>query len=259
MAGNSKEKLRIKYYECNMTKAQHFLAYLVFSLLISVVFYIYYHAIVFSLIGGLLFGILQEKNFAKSVMKKRQSRLRLQFKEFLEIISISISGGRGRSMENAVIDSLRELKMVFNEDSDIVREISLIVSDYQQAGIPIADGFAELAERSEIDDIASFAAIYRTTVGKSSEFGYIITQTRNIIKDKVEIIKEIETSITAAKSETYMMLVLPLIIVVMISSMGSDFLEALFTTAIGRVAATFGVGCTLLSYAIAQSATEIEL
>lgn len=162
-------------------------------------------------------------------------------------------------MENAVVDSLRELKMIFNSDSDIVREIGLIVTDYEQAGIPMSRGFEEFGERSGIDDVSSFAAIYKTIEGKTSDFGYIVSQTRDIIKDKAEITMEIETSITSAKSEAYMMLVLPLILVAAMSTMGSGFLDALFTTAIGRASATVGVICTFVSYVIAVRAAEIEV
>lgn len=253
------QKIRLKYYECNMTKLQHILAYLVFAAGIAVVLYIYYRLLLVSVIGGLVLAVFQEKNYAKSVIKKRQKRLRLQFKQFLDIVSISVSGGAGRSMENAVEDSLRELKMVFNEDSDIVREIGLIVSDYKQAGIPLSQGFKELGERSEIDDIMSFAAVYKTIEGKTSDFGYVISQTRDIIKDKVEITMEIETSITSAKSEAYMMLVLPLFLIVVMTTMGSDFMKSLFTTAIGRASATVGVICTFVSYVIATRATDIDV
>ena len=257
--GENKDKIRIKYYECNMSKIEHILAYLVFAVAIAIILYIYYHILIISVIGGLIIAVWQEKNYAKSVTKKRQNKLRLQFNEFLEIIAISISGGSGRSMENAIKDSLRELYMMFGERADIVREIGLIVSDYEHAGIPMKTGFQELGERSEIEDIVSFAAIYATIEGKTSDFGYIISQTHEIIRDKVEITMEIETSITSAKSEAYMMLVLPLVIVVAMTSMGGGLMDSLFTTFTGRLAATFGVICTFASYVIATKATEIEV
>ena len=256
---DEKNKVRLKYYECNMTKGQHMLAYLFFSVMIGVVLFIYYRFIPVAVIGGFIIGIWQEKNYSQTVTKRRQEKLRLQFKEFLEIISISICGGSGRSMENAVEDSLRELQMIYNQDSDIVREIALIVSDYRHAGIPMVKGFEELGERSDIDDVLSFAAIYKTIEGKTSDFGYIIAQTRDIIKDKVEIAMEIQTEINSAKSEAYMMLVLPLVLVIMMSTMGSGFMDSLFTTAIGRIAATVGVICTFVSYVIATRAAEIDV
>lgn len=255
----NKDKIRIKYYECNMSKIEHVLAYFVFAVAITAILFVYYRYLPVSIIGGLLIAIPQERNYSQSVTKKRQNKLRLQFNEFLEIISISISGGSGRSMENAVKDSLRELEMMFNEKADIVREIALIVSDYERAGIPMKDGFRELGMRSEIDDIISFATIYSTIEGKTSDFGYVITQTHEIIKDKVEITMEIETAITSAKSEAYMMLILPLILVLMMSSMGGGLMDSLFTTLTGRLSATFGVICTFASYVIATKATEIEV
>jgi len=255
----TKEKVRIKYYECNMTKGQHVLAYLMFVAIIFVVLYIYYHHVVVSIIGAALISIFQEKFYARSVVKKRQSKLRVQFKEFLEIITISISGGSGRSMENAIKDSLRELHMMFSEKTDIVREIALIVSDYERAGIPMHVGFQELGERSDIDDIKSFATIYETIDGKSSDFSYIIRQTHDIIRDKLEITQEVETVISSAKSEAYMMLVMPLVIVIAMSAMESGFLDSLFTTAIGRVAATIGVGALGVSYILATKAVDIEV
>lgn len=255
----NREKLRIKYYECNMTKVEHVVAYAVFTIAIAIVLYIYYHSMLVSVIGGLLIAVWQEKNYAKSMTKKRQNKLRLQFNEFLEIIAISISGGSGRSMENAIKDSLRELQMMFGNKADIVREIGLIISDYEHAGIPMKDGFQELGIRSEIDDIISFATIYATIDGKTSDFGYVISQTHTIIREKMEIMMEIETLITSAKSEAYMMLILPLVIVIAMTSMGGGLMDSLFNTITGRLAATFGVICTFMSYVIATKATEIEI
>ena len=162
-------------------------------------------------------------------------------------------------MENAIKDSVRELKMMFNEKTDIVREIELIVNDYERVGVPMSQGFGELGNRSDVDDIKSFAAIYKTIDGKSSDFGYIIRQTHDIIRDKLEITQEVETVISSAKSEAYMMLVMPLIIVIAMSTMGSGFLDSLFTTWIGRAAATVGVVALGVSYVLATRAVDIEV
>ena len=70
---------------------------------------------------------------------------------------------------------------------------------------------------------------------------------------------EIQTEINSAKSEAYMMLVLPLVLVIMMSTMGSGFMDSLFTTVIGRIAATVGVICTFVSYVIATRAAEIDV
>ena len=65
--------------------------------------------------------------------------------------------------------------------------------------------------------------------------------------------------ISSAKSEAYMMLVMPLIIVIAMSTMGSGFLDSLFTTWIGRAAATVGVVALGVSYVLATRAVDIEV
>lgn len=68
----AREKIRIRYYECNMTKGQHLAAYLVFAAAIGVILFIYYRFLPVAVVGGLLIAVPQEKNYAKSVMRKRQ-------------------------------------------------------------------------------------------------------------------------------------------------------------------------------------------
>ena len=75
---DEKNKVRLKYYECNMTKGQHMLAYLFFSVMIGVVLFIYYRFIPVAVIGGFIIGIWQEKNYSQTVTKRRQEKLRLQ-------------------------------------------------------------------------------------------------------------------------------------------------------------------------------------
>jgi len=253
----NKEKIRIDYTKCNMTKKEHILTYLMWFAILFVIVYIYYRNVIPAAVIALLAAKYQEKNWRKVVTKKRQSKLRVQFKEFLEIISISVSGGSGRSIENAIVDSLRELQMIYSGKADIIHEIGLIVHDYQRAGVPMSQGFSEFAQRSGIDDIKSFATIYATIEGKSSDFGYIIKNTKDIIKEKIEITQEIETCITGAKNEAYTMLVMPLIILLMMS--GNEGMDSLFTTFMGKAVATAGLIILAVSYLIASRATDVEV
>ncbi|MBQ8604766.1 MAG: type II secretion system F family protein [Oscillospiraceae bacterium] len=253
------EIVRLDYTKCNMTKQEHILAHIVFGIVVAVVVFIYYRSVILSAVFGVAIAPYLEKEYQKTVIKKRQSRLRTQFKEFLNIIAISVSGGSGTSLENAVIASHDELKKLYSDKSDIVHEIGLIIYDYNRTGLLMSEGFKDLGERSGIDDIKSFATVYSTLNGQSSDFGYIIKNTHDIIKEKIEITQEIETNISGAKSEAYIMLVMPLIVLLMMSSMGSGFLDALFTTFMGRVVATAGLAALGVSYIIATRSSDVEV
>jgi len=253
---SSGEKIRIKYYECNMTKQQHLLAYLAFAAAIVVILFIYYRLLPLAVAGGLLIAIPQEKNYSKSVMRKRQNRLRLQFKDFLESMSVAVRAGNVEV--KAVESALKDLKLSYNARADIVREVENILLQYEKGGIELKVLFQDLAARSDIEDIRSFAAIYAVIEGKSDRFGDILRETEQIIGDKLEIEQEIETTITSAKSETMMMLIMPIVIVAVMSGMG-EFFDSLFTTPSGRVAATVALLIFGLSFVLAVKSTDIEV
>lgn len=245
------------YYKCNMKKTGHILAYIISSFVVAVIAYLFYHLIIISVLVGLAGGIYLEKLYAASTIKKRQKSLRMQFREFLESMSVSVRAGSVEAQ--AVRAALKDLKISYSGKSDIVREVENIILQYEKGGIELKTLFEDFAERSGIEDIHSFATIYSVIEGKSDRFGDILIQTQEIIGEKIEIEQEIETTITSAKSETTTMLIMPIVIVVAMSAMGSGLLDALFTTNVGHFAATVALIIFGISYVLASKAGNIEV
>ncbi|MBD5552397.1 MAG: hypothetical protein HDQ96_14705 [Lachnospiraceae bacterium] len=245
------------YCKCNMKKVEHILAYIVSSTLIAVIAYLFYHMILLSVVIGLAGGIYLEKMYAETTIKKRQKELRLQFRDFMESMSVAVRAGNVEAQ--AVKSALKDLKISYNGKADIVKEVENIILQYEKGGIELKTLFEDFAMRSGLEDIHSFATIYSVIEGKSDRFGDILVQTQEIIGDKIEIEQEIQTTITSAKSETNMMLVMPIVIVVAMSFMGGDLLEALFTTTAGHLAATISLIIFGVSYVLASKASDIEI
>lgn len=245
------------YYKCNMKPFAHILAYIICSLIASAVMYIFYHLILLSLILGFLLGVYLERMYAASTTKKRMRNLRLQFRTFLE--SMSVATRAGSTSVRALEVARDELKISYRPDSDIVLEIENIITRYHNGGIALSVLFNDFAERSGLEDIKSFASIYEVIEGKSYKISEILTETSEIIGDKIEIEQEIETTITSAKSETYMMLLMPIIIVLAMSFMGGELLEALFETMRGHLAATASLILFVVSYILAARASDINV
>lgn len=245
------------YYKCNMTKTEHIVVYIGCSLVISVVAYLFYHLIPISLIIGFLVGIYLEKMYAESTITKRKKSLRMQFKDFLGSMSVAVRAG---NVEAAAIKfALEDLKLSYSSNADIVKEVENIIQRYEKGGIQMKVLFQDLADRSDIEDIRSFATIYSVIEGKSDRFGDILTQTEEVIRDKVEIEQEIETTITSAKSETMVMLIMPIVIVVAMSGMGGGLMDALFNTMVGHLTATVALAIFALSFVLAIKSSDIEV
>ena len=245
------------YYKCNMKQIEHILVYIVCSAIASVIVYLFYHIIPVSVIIGLVIGVVLEKMYADSTIVKRQKNLRLQFRDFLESMNVAVRSGNVEY--KAVKSALDDLRISYNDDADIIVEVQNILQQYENGGKQMKVLFQDLADRSRIEDIRNFAAIYSVIEGKSDRFGDILTQVEEIIGDKLEIEQEIETVITSAKSETYMMLIMPIVIVVAMSSMGGGLLDALFTTVTGHIAATAALIIFAVSFIIATKSTQINV
>lgn len=250
-----KKKL-INYNECQWNKMQHILVYIAMVLISTVVLMLFYHNIALSLAIGLIVGIFLKKMLIKSVIDKRKKQLRLQFKTFLESMTVAVRAGQNELV--SLQSALDDLKLTYNGENDIIVEIDHIIKAYRNADIPLSDLFLDFGNRSGIEDIKTFGTIFMVISGKSDNFATIINQTQQIISDKIEIESEIETSITSVKSELLIMFVIPLIMVVSMSSMGGDTLNVLFTTPIGWVISTIAIVIFVVAFIIAQKFTDIK-
>jgi len=245
------------YYQCNMKPIAHVLAYLASVILCTAIVYIFYHLFGLSLFIGALLAIYLERVIANATINRRQRQLRLQFRTFLE--SMSVACRAGRSELHALESALEDLRISYRVDSDIVRELENILLQYKNAGIPLKVLFGDLADRSDLEDIRNFATIYAVIEGRNDRIGDILTQTSEIIGEKIAIEQEIETTIASAKSETNTMLIMPIIIVLALSTMGGELMSSLFETMSGHLSATAALIIFAISYVLAVKASNIDV
>ena len=207
-------------------------------------------------LGGLAAAAASLIRGERRAVRKRLLRLRGQFYDLLEAMSVSMRAGN--PVWSALGSARDDLTLIYPEDSDIVVELDIILAKFENA-IPLSQSFADFAARSGLEDVASFASIYATIEGKSSRADEIVRETQQIIADKMEIEMEIETLMTAAKSEVAIMLVMPLVILAVVGYAGAGFMDAIYTTFAGRVVATGGLIVFVISFFLAQRFSEIKL
>ena len=189
--------------------------------------------------------------------KKRLLNLRGQFRDMLESMNVAMRAG---STEIRALESSRDdLKMLYSEQSDIVREVDYILAAYENGGIPLRRLFRDFANRSGLEDVESFASIYEVIEGKSSRSSEILRQTQQVISDKMEIEAEIETMITSTKSEQTMMLIMPILIVGCMSLMGEGFMDVLYTTTAGRLVSTLVLVIFAAAFFLSEKLTSIKV
>jgi len=234
----------------------HIIAFTVGFAVGFLVMFIFYNLLPVSFIGGSAVGTVNIFFAAHTSIKKRLLKLRIQFFDLLEAMSVSMRAGNPMLLS---LQSAREdLMLIYPENSDIITELDIIIGRFNNA-VPLSAAFSDLAERSGLEDITSFASIYATIEGKSGRADEIIRETQQIIADKMEIEMEIDTLMTAAKSEVNIMLLMPLVILGVIGYAGAGFMDAIYTTSAGRLVSTGGLIVFVLSFVLARKFSNVKL
>lgn len=221
-----------------------------------VVLFIFYKVIPLAVLGGAITGTVYIFVAEQAAIQKRLKKLRVQFYDLLEAMSVAMRAGN--PVLKALESAREDLTLIYPGDSDILVELDVIIKKFDNA-IPLSESFADFARRSGLEDVASFASIYATIEGKSSRADEIVRETQQIIADKMEIEMEIDTLMTAAKSEVNIMLFMPLVILAVIGYAGAGFMDAIYTEPLGRVVATGGLIVFIISFIMARKFSNVEI
>ena len=234
----ARSKIKIDYSATPNKAPQHVISFLFGFALGYVILFVYYKLLLLSFVGGAIFGIAYIFIAAQNAIKKRRTKLRIQFRDMLEALSVAMRAGNPPA--KALISAREDLLLLYTESDDIIRELDIITASFHNA-VPLSESFRDFSMRSGLEDIESFASIYETIEGKSSSADEIVRQTQSIIGDKMEIEMEIETLMASAKNEMNIMTIMPLVILLLIGYISPGFMDSIYTTIGGRIAATIGL------------------
>lgn len=152
--------------------------------------YIFFYSIPFSIIAGAIAGFFSIKLYRKSLLKKRQRRLLLQFKDLLE--SINNSYAAGKNTPDAFLGAYNDLQMQYGETSDIVKEVAIINAGIQN-NYNIEELLLDLGDRSGLEDITNFSDVFEVSNRLGGNLKQVVSESYDMIRDKIDIELEINT------------------------------------------------------------------
>jgi len=189
----------------------------------------------------------------KIYMQKQQ--LNLQFRDMLDSFSTSISAGK--NIDGAFNSALGDMKAQYGLDSYIVKELEVIVSGISN-NVAIEELLDDFGKRSGSDDIRSFANVFKICYRKGGSIRETIKNTNRILSDKMEIKEDIETIVTANKTEQSVMIIMPVMLVGIIKMMSPDFADN-FTSVTGVISTTIAVILFAIAYIVAKKVLDIRI
>ena len=163
---------------------------------------------------------------------KRKEKLNLEFREALNSLSVSVRAGM--SVENAVVETEKSLRLVLGDNSCMDREFSCMVS---QIGlrVPVEKLFLDFGRRSGVEDIENFAAVFATAKRFGGSMTRVIVSTAESIEERIEVRREIDTVLASKKMEQRIMALMPCGIILYMRVASDGFLDPLYGSAFGAM------------------------
>lgn len=206
------------YHIYHMKQIDYLIAWIAGGAVGAIIAFAFFRSILVTLIGAVIFAYFIPGYYCKFKKKQRLQQLRLQFKDLLESLAASYSAGKNTI--DAFLDGRNDMESIYGEDADIVHELKIISTGLSN-NINIEQLLADFARRCGISDVMSFANVFEICNRQGGDLKRIVSETRDILNDKIEIEMEIETMISGNKNELNIMMVMPVVIVLSLSTMGS--------------------------------------
>lgn len=200
--------------------------------------------------GAFLFPKIQKKQ----LIQKRQQQLRLEFKDALYSLIVSLRAGR--SMEGAFAASLEDLDpamtpYIYHEWKEVVRQL--------EVGFPVEDSLEDFGQRSGIEEIRSFARTIGICKRSEGDVARVMENTIHLLQERMEIQMELKVLLTKKKTEQKILSFMPFVVIGLLLLMSPDYLEPLYNCLQGQMIMTVCVGLTLLSYVFSKKIANIAL
>lgn len=204
---------------------------------------------------GIVAGIAFLPIRTEQIINSRKRKLNTQFRDMLEALNTSL--GAGKNVTDAFYAVHEDLKVQYDDDADILKELEIIISGMVN-NVDIEDLLLDFGIRSGNDDILSFANVFKVCYRKGGNIKDTIRNTHRILSEKMEISEDIETIVSGNKSQQNIMLVMPIALIGMMKMMSPDF-AANFVTPAGIIATTIAVGMFVVSYYVGKVVLDIKV
>ena len=192
----------------------------------------------------------------KGLIRERKKNLNYQFKDALNALSVAVQAGY--SVENAVMACSRDLERLYPQETDIVREFHYMETQLK-VSVPVEELFMSFGDRSGIEDIENFAAVFYTAKRTGGDMNRIIQTSSRMLGDKIDVRREIETTLAAKKAEQMIMSLMPAGIILYLKMTSPGFLEVLYGNPFGILAMSLCLAIYGFSYWLGRRIVDIEV
>lgn len=244
----------LRVYE--FSKREEIIFYTALSAAGLIISYLMYRNPVFAVVIIPFSGKI--KSYVKeSIVKKRRRSYMAEFKDFLFMASTAI--GAGRSMKDAIYESIPSLLNIYGKKSLLARDLEKAYERMAVGGENDVAVLDDLAESAALEDIHDFVTVYSICKTTGASLITALNKAAGVIMEKMGIEREIEELIRRKESEGLVIFAMPAAIILFLNLTAPDYIAPLYETVAGRVIMTIVLASNIGIYGMIQRITDVEI
>ena len=221
-----------------------------------VISYLMYRNVLFSVVIVPLIPRIRSA-VQTSLAERRRQRYMDEFKDFLFMVSTSI--GAGRSMKDAIAESIPSLTSIHGSRCVLAGELSKAYERMEVGRENDVTVLMDLAAASGSEDVYDFVTIYSICKTTGASLITALSRAASVIIDKMTIEREVQELVKRKKSEGMIIFVMPVIVILFLNLCAPDYIAPLYETLAGRLIMTGVIISIAGIYSIIQKIVKIEI
>ena len=190
------------------------------------------------------------------VEEKGKRRFERQFQDALQSLEAQLNVGY--SMENAIKEVQRDLQIMYDRHTLIVREFTYMVRQLN-LNVTAEAAWKDFAARVALPEVDTFVTVFSLAKRSGGDSILIIKNAVRQLGDKAEVKREIDTVIAAKKMEFQIMSVIPLGIIGYMRLSFPEFMAGLYGNLPGAVFMSICLGAYIAAWRLGCKIVEIEV
>lgn len=243
-------------YEKYKLSAREILFYgLCYGVLDALISWLFYQSffVFFLFFPGVLFFFQEVK---KELRQKQKKKLERGFLTGMRYVSTALAAGY--SVENAFAEALQELDKISVEGEPALKEYQSIVNGLA-VNMTLEQLLMDLARRSHIEDIRTFAEVFTAAKRTGGDLIAIIRSTIVSIAQKEETEQEIEVVLTAKRMEQNIMSLIPCLLIGYVSLTSPGFFNCMYGNLSGILVMSVCLAIYVAAVLLGRRIVKIEV
>lgn len=221
----------------------------------AVLLYFFYHNLLV-FIGGIPLGFIWCRYTKNNLALKRREELERGFKDWISAVASNLQAGY--SVENAFLKGGKELELLYQKDSEILKEARYL-EYHLHNNVTLESILKDLGKRSGCDDIDSFADVFIAGKRTGGDLRKMIENCCEIIIMRNDVEREIKTLIHGKVMEQKVMCVVPFAIIFYISLTSPGYFDPLYNNLPGFLIMSAVLGVYVFAVKLSLKISDIRV